>query len=125
MEQKQKDKALKLLNEYKGNYEKVAKDLHVKAYLVRELDIAHHKRYNYTPEGRGPVKLQPFIVAISKAGTAWDNDEPNIAKARDDYDAGLTEMTTGRDGLNLILYSIPRKKPINNRRPYFVEEEQE
>lgn len=62
--------------------------------------------------GYGRPELAPFMVARRNVNsrTTWDNEDPAIAQARADYEAGTHEMTTGRDGAWLILYSIPRRK---------------
>ena len=62
-------------------------------------------------------ELEKYKVAEIRAGMAWAST-PAILKAKHDYDAGLTEMCTGRDGDVLILYSIPRKTRAR-RTPYF------
>lgn len=65
----------------------------------------------------GKESLRPFIVAVTPAGTAWDNLDPKIEKARKDYDDGKIEMMTGRDGDTMILYGFPKK--VRQPREYF------
>lgn len=62
-------------------------------------------------EGEGRPELRQFLVARKRAHHEWDNEDPLIAQARADYEAGTHEMATGRDGDWLILYSIPRNRP--------------
>lgn len=71
--------------------------------------------------GLGQEALIPFTVARKRAMQNWDNTDPDIAKARADYEAGTHEMCTGRDGDWLILYSIPRQK-VAPRPAYFTPE---
>ncbi|MGN6819304.1 MAG: hypothetical protein ACTHJR_11610 [Sphingomonas sp.] len=60
--------------------------------------------------GDGRPELRPYVVAKRQANdSSWDNTLPEIAQARQDYEAGTHEMCTGRDGSVLILYSIPRR----------------
>lgn len=61
--------------------------------------------------GFGRPQMQKYLVARKRPWDVWDNNQPEIAKARADYEAGTHEMITGRDGDWLILYSIPRVKP--------------
>lgn len=73
-------------------------------------------------DGWGRQELRAYIVSRTKAGAGWPlADLSKIMTARRDYDAGLVEMCTGRDGKFLILYSIPRKQPTDSR-PYFFTE---
>lgn len=61
--------------------------------------------------GLGRPELRDFIVARrSLRGPRWDNTDPNIAKARELYEQGHIDMTTGRDGTWEILYAIPRMR---------------
>lgn len=70
--------------------------------------------------GFGRPDVQPFIVARRTVkDRQWDNKLPEIIKARAEYEAGTHEMATGRDGQWLILYSIPRVKPVRGRKNYF------
>jgi len=58
--------------------------------------------------GYGPPNMRDFMVARKKAWEAWKNSDPAIKKAREDYECGVVELATGRDGDWLILYAIPR-----------------
>lgn len=73
--------------------------------------------------GLGREDLREFTVARRLASeTGWNNSDPKIAQARDDYEAGTHIMTTGRDGAYLILYSIPRKGRPDPNPDYFLPE---
>lgn len=73
--------------------------------------------------GKGRPELEPFIVARRRANeTGWDNSNPLIEQAREDYAAGTHEMATGRDGGWLILYSFPRRRVDKTRADYFSTE---
>jgi len=117
-------KVLETLSRMKGSVEKTASRLGLTRRQVEEIDIIENRKFNYTREGRGRPELQKYIVAIRDVDhtSAWDLKDTKIAQARDLYDQGLVEITTGRDGFNLILYAIPRHKPAI-RKPYFVTEE--
>lgn len=123
----EQDRILSILREHNGSYLHAAKHALVSANTIKQIDIVRNKKYGYTPEGRGPKHMQKHIVATTLSHTAWDNSDPKIQKARDLVDEGKATMCTGRDGLNLILYCIPLKQPIKNKKPYFsaVEEEDE
>lgn len=72
-------------------------------------------------EGEGRPDLRPFIVAKKKVGTAWNNDEPAVAKARSDYEAGTHDMMTHRDGSMEFLVSKPQRR-VTPRPDYFKPE---
>jgi hypothetical protein len=58
--------------------------------------------------GYGREELRPFLVARRTAMTSgWDNTQPEIRKARENYELGTHDMATGRDGPWLLLYSFP------------------
>lgn len=70
--------------------------------------------------GEGRPELREFTVARRRVSAGqWDNEEPAIAQARADYEAGIIDMATGRDGGWLILYAFPRKK--RDPRPCYFE----
>ena len=72
--------------------------------------------------GLGRPEMQRYLVARRQVtARQWDNDLPEIAKARANYESGTIEMMTGRDGGWLILYAIPRKK-TSPRQDYFKPE---
>lgn len=114
------NKVLATLKANKGNYEMASKFLHIPMDRVREIDVRENKLFNYTPEGKGRVEMKSYVIAtrhvINRDG--WDNRDPKIVEARRLYDAGLVEMVTGRDGMQLVLYAIPRRYKIA-RKPYF------
>lgn len=116
---------LDTLKACEGNYEKTAKRLMVSIALVEETDIIHNRKYNYTDAGRGKPHLQRYIIAVRnvKDPQGWDNNDPKIKKARELYDEGLVEISTGRDGMNLILYAIPREYKDEKIKKWLTEEE--
>lgn len=118
--QAERDLIVLTLSENKGSYEKTSKILGISARIVYHVDVTENKRYNFTAEGRGKLALQKYIVAIRDLtnGGIWDNSDPLILKARKDYDDGKVEMMTGRDGMNLILYAVPRRIKAD-RKPWF------
>lgn len=121
VDQETRDRILETLKHNGGDYIAAAKSLALPAYLISMVDIVAYGKFNYTPEGKGPKHLQKYIVAIRSLyiHSGWDNANPAIVKARKDYDAGLVELATGRDGANIILYSLPRKQKDHKRKPYF------
>lgn len=116
-----KDRILETLLHNGGDYIAAAKTLAVPSHLVSWVDITENRKFNHTAEGRGPKHLHKYIVAIRSLYTheGWDNNDPAIKKARKDYDDGLVEMATGRDGTFIILYSIPLRVRDRRRKPYF------
>lgn len=57
-------------------------------------------------------ELTKYLVAKRRThGEPWNNKSPELRKARADYEAGLVELCTGRDGAYLMLYAIPRVVP--------------
>ena len=74
-----------------------------------------------TYDGFGRPELQEYIVARKMAYHVWDNEDPAIAEARANYEAGTHDMCTGRDGDWLILYSIPQRR-TTPRPDYFKPE---
>lgn len=110
---------LKNLEKYKGNSKRVATKLGISERAVITLDIMKNKKYNYTAEGLGPKHLQQYIIGVRStfSDQGWGKSS-KIIEARKLYDQGLVEIATGRDGMNFILYAIPRREKIN-RKPYF------
>lgn len=107
----QEIKILRALRDAKGRYSAVMNRYAVSERTVISVDIKYNKRFNATEDGMGRPELQQYFVArrdIYKEGK-WNNKDPKIQKAREDYDAGIAEMVTARDGFFFILYSIPRK----------------
>lgn len=103
-----------------GGYEATARELHLSTRIVQWVDIVANRKFGYTDAGRGRPELQEFIIGIRDLAECggWDNSETKIKNARQDYDDGKIEMCTGRDGMNCILYAIPRRNPII-RKPWF------
>ena len=120
-----KDKILAALEKNDGDYDLTAAEIHVSSIIVRETDIVENKRHNFTEEGIGPKHLQKYIVAVAKVHEGWDNTDETIREARDKYNRGEVEITTGRDGLNMMLYAIPRKTINEDTADYFIPEEEE
>ena len=70
--------------------------------------------------GQGRPELEAFLVArIKPGGTSWDNDDVDIARARQRFCDGTHDLATGRDGRWLLLYSIPLKKVVPARPDFF------
>ncbi len=72
--------------------------------------------------GFGRPEIQQYTVARKRAWETWNNEDNDIATARNMYEAGVVELATGRDGDWLILYAFPRKKREPNREGYFLPE---
>lgn len=118
---KDEKKILAELKKQKGNVSLAAKILGVPKETIMKLQIIDQQMFNYTSVGLGPQHLHKYLVARRSvlATGGWDNKQPEIAKARKDYDAGLIEMATGRDGEFLLLYAIPRRVRAARFRQYF------
>jgi hypothetical protein len=92
---------------------KVAKNL---GYSIRDvLPIIDEYVGNRTVReekfgGFGPEHMRKYIVGRKAVVGVWNNNDPQIAQARLDFEAGTHTMTTGRDGDWLLLYSIPLRK---------------
>lgn len=71
--------------------------------------------------GEGRPDLRPFIVAKKRVGTSWNNDDPLVARAREEYEAGTHDMMTHRDGNFEFLVSKPQKR-VTPRPDYFKPE---
>lgn len=114
---------LRTLASCNGNYEKAARKLVLTDRVVQQVDMVHNGTWNYTPEGRGPKPLQRYIIATRNIfdGIDWDRNPNNhkIKEARRLYNEGKIEMATGRDGFNILLYAIPRREIVTDRKPYF------
>lgn len=104
---------------------KVAKNLGVN---IRDV-LPIHDEMQGTPRivreeqfgGLGRPELRDFVVARKKAWENWDNEQPAIAQARAQYEAGTHDMATTRDGDWLILLSIPQQR-VTPRPDYFKPE---
>lgn len=101
---------------------KVARNLGLDVRVILPIndELANSPRNPRKEEfgGFGRPELSPYTVARKKAWAVWDNEDPAIAKARADYEAGTHDMMTGRDGDWLILYSLPQAK-VTPRPDYF------
>lgn len=118
----QQEQVVETLKEFKDDARKTAIFLGLTPKEVSWIDIVANKKFNYTEEGRGKKELQPYIVAIRNRldEPAWDNMNSRIVKARELYDAGVVEIIHGNDGVNIIMYAMPRRYPDMSRKPYFV-----
>lgn len=66
--------------------------------------------------------LPKLVIAERYAGTPWPafgDTALKIAQARKQYEEGLVEMATRREGRMEYLYAIPRKRPGTRRPGYF------
>lgn len=71
-------------------------------------------------EGFGDPNKRQYLVARGLATEVWDNSLPEIAEAREKFEAGTHEMATGRDGPWVLLYLFPRV--VKQPRPgYFTQ----
>lgn len=113
------DQILRLLEETNGNYKRVGSKLKLEERYVRKVDMIFNRKFNHTPEGNGKESMKKFCIGKKKVTEPWDNTSAAIAKARKDYDDGLVELLTGRDGEYQLLYVIPRLVKEVDRKPYF------
>lgn len=89
-------------------------------------DIANEMKAQESPdlsacefEGFGDPEKKNFLVARSLAVEVWDNSRPEVADAREKFEAGTHNMLTGRDGPYVLLYLFPRA--VKEPRPgYFT-----
>lgn len=118
-----------ILLEYKRTRSpyKIAKALGIDTRVVWEVLEEHSDRLTTRIErfgGFGRPEMQQFMVARRMVSTReWDNQSPEIAVARQRYEAGTHNMMTGRDGGWLILYSQPNKRKVprpNYFRPEYI-----
>lgn len=105
---------------------RVATKVGVDVNTVMQILEKNEDKLSEIPErngGLGREELRPYVVARRLASeTSWDNDDPKISEARDNFEAGTHIMATGRDGAYLILYSIPRKGRPDPNPDYFLPE---
>jgi len=85
---------------------------------VHEEESGPKSSYEERHGGFGPQEKRQFSVARKKAWASWDNNLPEVARARQAYEEGTVELATGRDGDYTILYAFPRKH-ITPRPGYF------
>lgn len=111
-------KILDALEVNEGNYQVTSQHTHYTERKIRFVDMKYHKKFGYTAKGKGRKNLQKHIVAIRDSYGEWDQKDRKIIQAIDDYENGLVELCQGRDGLNIIMYAIPRKKKVE-RKEYF------
>lgn len=117
-----KNKIISALAEFNGSYRKVSEKLgNVSNDIIRNVDIIHNKRYNYTEEGMGKPELRRYLVGRRNRfyTPEWNNKDPKIAKARQLYDDGKVEIVQALDGFHVLLYAIPRRVVDTKRKPYF------
>lgn len=72
--------------------------------------------------GEGRPDVRQYIVGRIRGIDRWDNDEPAIAQARVDYEAGTHDMCQHRDGAWKFLLSIPLRRRGQARPDYFKPE---
>lgn len=94
-----------------GSISTVSRMTNISPNLLRRVEIIEGKKYNCTKEGLGPENLKQYLIATREADdpNGWNNADPKIQRARELYDSGEVELATGRDGMKLNLYAIPRK----------------
>jgi hypothetical protein len=65
-------------------------------------------------------RRKAYVVATRNAMSSegWNNDLPDIARARLNYELGTHTLTTGYENGRAILYSIPQKT-VTPRPRYF------
>lgn len=115
------------IEKHKDNSEAVKAQLRISQIQLDLANILIYKTHNYTDEGMGRQSLQKHLVARRNRflTRGWNDEDKKIIKARELYDQGLVEMTTGIDGIYILLYAIPRKQPDGYRIPYFSEQTEE
>ena len=116
-----KDEIVRELRKFRSP-SKVARNLGIDVRLVLPIndELSNSPRVQRQEQygGFGRPELQQFIVGRKKAWAVWDNNDPTIALARTNYEAGTHDMQTGRDGDWLILYSVPQGR-VTPRPHYF------
>lgn len=70
-------------------------------------------------DGFGDPDKQKHLVARMPATEVWDNTIPEVAEAREQFEAGTHDMATGRDGPFILLYSFPRA--VRQPRPNYFD----
>ena len=88
--------------------EKMARTIGISMDLLEKVEILHRKRYNCTVNGKGPMHMQKYLIAQKPVDGVWDEKDVKIKTARRMYNEGTAEITTGRDGLTMNMYLIPR-----------------
>ncbi|WP_034830424.1 hypothetical protein [Inquilinus limosus] len=98
---------------------RVSKLYGVPLRLVRELaaKVENKPVVNDRPD------LAQYAIASKHVDALWPVNDV-IQAAKDEYDAGLVEIVTGRSGSTLTLYRIPRKHQDKKRIPYFSRSEE-
>jgi hypothetical protein len=61
-----------------------------------------------TDYGRPDLK-EHFVAKRNASAAGWDNDQPDIARARLNYELGTHTLVNMRFGNSIILYAIPLK----------------
>jgi len=66
------------------------------------------------------VQMPKRVIAVRSAYRWWGRDDAEVIdEARRQYDAGLIEMCQARHYDHFFLFSVPRRKPLKERRRYF------
>lgn len=108
------DKGKQFIKDYvdncKGDIEKAAKDLGLSTSKIKwAIKTLHEKNLESYAIGKLPRASRQM----------WDNKDPKISKAREQYEAGEVEIVSGYTEDTVTLYAIPRKVKDTKRRPYF------
>lgn len=114
------------LNGNRPNPVKIAARYGVPASMVRfimqESPSPNTEFTKVSTDGWGRKELRPWLISRKASGDAWpEADKAKIEAARDDYDAGAVEVCQGRDGDFILLYRIPRKRPVKRIYQYFAD----
>jgi hypothetical protein len=87
---------------------------HAKELLTKDLERL---------PGWGRVKMQKYIISRRFYAAEWPREDLERIKTHQIfYDKGMVNMTQGRDGNYILLYSIPTKR-TEKREPYFTRRE--
>ena len=99
--------------------EEVCERLRMSEFDVRAIAINKLRRWVQSEDRRGREDLRKYIVAIRHVEGAWPESDA-LRRARKDYDEGRVELAQGRDGLNIILYALPRRTQAKRTQAWFA-----
>lgn len=98
----------------------IARSLGLHPNQLKAEEPKHSPFRPISEDGWGREDLRRYIVARrSVHDQTWPASD-ELAIARREYDAGLCELCTGRDGDWLILYKIPRQQRDMKRTPWLT-----